>query len=1520
MSAPLHTVADEDGLRRAEAEADRLFNDPDGEVDYEPANSGEAGAAVARLAARFAGSGGTFNKIIENARAGAKVLSGDRLQGLGEIVQNADDVQATTVQFVLEPPELLVVHDGRPVALRDIHALASPWLTTKHDSAGATGRFGIGLVTLHALADSFEVHCGPYHVRFGDPLLAAVDEPRLPPGLAAPGSTGFRVLLKQGALEAEDLLSWTSRWDDSALLFCATVERVSFATGAGARTLALGWEELDSGSCDVGGRPVPVRRRKATAVGGRSWMVSSADAPSPAGLSRAHKATGSTTPVAVALLLSGGDESGQIHAGLPVVPTRLPLRANAQFDPIASRQALADQPWNDELAKLIADLWTEALLDLFDHQPTAAWAAIPLPHPAAEAEAVGPVARLEALVLDRSRTAIANRLSFAIGGDNVAIADLATEVLRLEGLLAPDELAELAELPAALPTEVRDIGGRWRSVLEDWRQAGADLPLAVTVADALVLAGDESRAPSAAVALAAAALEDGLGSQLGLAPSVVRADGHHMVPPGGTSPHVLVTGDGGLAGTLGMAVALHDAHLAENEGAQAVRDWLVSREALIDGMDVRAVLGRLAAAGTAGSRLRNALDDDQLRALRDAFEPLSQADWTAFGPGVGRAVVLDGFRFDPRGRKVELHTQPAAAYLPKSIDRVPDSFAVAAGATPKIQWLASRYSTVLKSPLGRGLGLGAQKFLGLLGAETAPRLAPHPALEPKYTSETKRGLAANILGSPTARSRRLQEMGADYTLDDRTCPELEAVLNDIARDRKATRRRQRAAAVLATLGRAWSSLGEAAEVPAVLGYYNWQSKGPVSAWWLWQAMTIPWLDDAAATAAAPIRLRLRTSSTIAVHGPNAPGYLHVAFAEARRDVLAALGVMGEPSTADLLDRLRSLRDRPTADDDPATDTAVIYQALAERLAGRTRIPGDVGVTALRRAFGQGHGLIRTSSGWKPPAALLRGPPVFGRHRDFVPHVRDTDRLWSTLQVRLPGVDDCIDVLAELARASASDVATEAVALDTLRLLVPLLEKGPANPAQARRLSRVSLLTSQGWMNTRPVYAVDDPMLAGGLSGEVPVWLPGGELAQFQSLFRLLRLTEISAADVVLVDGAAEVDEEATALFRDAVALLHVDLSRNDPATDDALRVSWASLAAIEVRVVPQLRVRVEGPMQPARTVNVAAKTDVDAGGVLFTDPDALRSVDCGGRVVAGLFAADRRRVAQAWLAAVQEALAGREAAPLELAAERAAAEEAATQADIAAKAQLAKLQGQAAGRRVPGAAGTKKRSGVGGPGGKAGAGAPADKSGSGTQGAGGAKPAPPRVLVDPDSLYVVDPNGKIVSPKSGKGGPGGRRPRARGHVSPRTGGAAPQGSTSARAYTDLEKETIGLRLARMVLASDAEEMIDLRAQHGVGADAMDKLKQFYELKVSAGAEPDRVTLEPSEISLAMSTPDFFLVVVSGVEGVEAQPRVRVIVDPTTQLRMVETSQVRLEGVKNSHSLVFDLKPGQPPTSAPEESP
>jgi hypothetical protein len=58
----------------------------------------------------------------------------------------------------------------------------------------------------------------------------------------------------------------------------------------------------------------------------------------------------------------------------------------------------------------------------------------------------------------------------------------------------------------------------------------------------------------------------------------------------------------------------------------------------------------------------------------------------------------------------------------------------------------------------------------------------------------------------------------------------------------------------------------------------------------------------------------------------------------------------------------------------------------------------------------------------------------------------------------------------------------------------------------------------------------------------------------------------------------------------------------------------------------------------------------------------------------------------------------------------------------------------------------------------------------------------------------------------------------------------------------------------------------------------------------------------------MSTPDFFLVVVSHVEGENARPKVRVIAEPVRQLHMAETSSVSFTGVRTSQSLVYDLVP------------
>ncbi|HEY5183034.1 MAG TPA: hypothetical protein VIJ07_25260 [Dermatophilaceae bacterium] len=149
------------------------------------------------------------------------------------------------MQFNQDVDELLAVHDGRPLTLCNVHALAAPWLTTKLGEASATGRFGIGLLTLHALSPVFDLHSVDYHLRLGDPTLKPIAEPTLPPGIAGPHETVLRVPLQQATLADCELLDWSSDWDDSSLLFLQSVRHVSFTVGETVRDLRLTSKPLE---------------------------------------------------------------------------------------------------------------------------------------------------------------------------------------------------------------------------------------------------------------------------------------------------------------------------------------------------------------------------------------------------------------------------------------------------------------------------------------------------------------------------------------------------------------------------------------------------------------------------------------------------------------------------------------------------------------------------------------------------------------------------------------------------------------------------------------------------------------------------------------------------------------------------------------------------------------------------------------------------------------------------------------------------------------------------------------------------------------------------------------------------------------------------------------------------------------------------------------------------------------------------------------------------------------------------
>ena len=309
-----------------------------------------------------------------------------------------------------------------------------------------------------------------------------------------------------------------------------------------------------------------------------------------------------------------------------------------------------------------------------------------------------------------------------------------------------------------------------------------------------------------------------------------------------------------------------------------------------------------------------------------------------------------------------------------------------------------------------------------------------------------------------------------------------------------------------------------------------------------------------------------------------------------------------------------------------------------------------------------------------------------------------------------------------------------------------------------------------------------------------------------------------------------------------------------------------------------------------------AKVDTTRNAIFVREPGELARVDGGGRALATLFKDGARLVAQAWRAACDRADEGISTRRVELAHQRASREAAELDVDD----RLAELQERSvqkhgysqvlAGRakdRVPQSPieGDEREQSL-----------PASLR---------------RTLVDPQALVLVDAKGRIK-----EGSPNvthGTRNRVvsvgSGLSEPIHSSLGPQNRTSPRGYTDLDKEDVGLELLRMLFSADQAEIHDLRAQRGVGADAVDQLTKYYELKVFASSEPDQVTLTDSEVQRALTTRDFFLVVVSNIEGTDARPTVRVVVDPLKQLHPTNQGNITLSGLHEAKSLVYKFVSG-----------
>ena len=1199
---------------------------------------------------------GLFEEIIESGEHFAKQVHSEATRGLQEVVQNADDQRAENIRFGFRRrsgrSELLIAHDGNPVEIGDVMRMALPLLSGSRADPDKIGRFGIGLKTLNQLGDRLAVHCPPvpgFEIRGGRiSRLARTAAPIRGFWDPSQRETLFVLRLEREEFDWAFFQAWLQTWDASSLLFlrslrCVTLTNLS--SGRQGKTIRCG---LDIGRPETTDLKIPkappAQRVTMREIDGRRrWTRYSLEYPRPRRLKATNKESGDTVKLQVAI--PGRSDRNRIHVGLPLEePSTLPYSFSAPFDPNVERTKLRDNnALNEWLIERIGDLVTAISLQRFAESPRSGWGSVPL---ATETAGESPWAseRIEKMVA-RQRRRVAEKVVLTLpGGAEMRLARLNFEHPEFDGLIDPERLdllwvrnweEEYGER-RALPRAWRDAG-RWRAFLTELE--GTE-PL--TASECLtILDWPDAELPAEGakwlVAMVDAGLRAGEEEALWKRRCVALADDGGRLSPAeieeqGTLLVHKAPKRGDLAADLNLAQPIARSFKARQEAAGRVRGWLSRRGVLRERASDQDALRALSRA-----RLDDPIDlrrrDKVLQRLRNSFEKLPSEQRERLGEKIGTNLGLAGHSFE-KGEKAPVLARLSEAYLPSAIDKNA-GWPTAAGQTPGLVWIDRRYSDLLRS---QSRGGGALSFLRALGAAVAPRLvaAPPPSTYTHATKlKNKRDLSAQhrdeLAAHPLATGLR----------DDWRSPDLDAVVADLVREKRATHRRKRAQALFLALDRGWSDLYERrATATAVHHRYSWQTDGEVSATWVAKLASAPWLStqEPRFRSAPPRDLTVLTKAAYEIEGEDLGKYAYeIEEKHVDSPVVDALEIQGRPRASSIVAQLESLRQAEVAGEE-------VHQAWVDHCYKglASYVPGgpygdrsDLTPAQLKRAFTTGRGsigLIRSGDRWLVPNEVRRGS-FLGVSLGWVDSAADP--LWDFLGVQSPSAADCVSVLTGLAETGEGDARSSEVL--AFRRLLELQAEGKLKRSALRELSL--RLHGGPRRNQGRVFAVANPAVAAALGEHWPTWNPPLPLAELAPLLPLLGLETIDEADFAaeipghLAAGSFEVQDEffaATGHFQDYLALHHPTLHQRLTASQ------WAELRSAHVIAGPGWKVRVRAKGRRPVLLGLRAHLFRDPLRLCLAHETEVADTETGGAAIAGFVVGDeeapeeRSTLALAW--------------------------------------------------------------------------------------------------------------------------------------------------------------------------------------------------------------------------------------------------------------------------------------------------
>lgn len=114
--------------------------------------------------------GDNSHRIIAN-------LYSDSTHFLYELLQNAQDAEATSVSFDLHPDRLETSHNGRAFSFSDVESITTIGSSTKSNEPNKIGKFGAGFKSVFSITDTPHIYSGTYNFKISDYIIPETIDP-----------------------------------------------------------------------------------------------------------------------------------------------------------------------------------------------------------------------------------------------------------------------------------------------------------------------------------------------------------------------------------------------------------------------------------------------------------------------------------------------------------------------------------------------------------------------------------------------------------------------------------------------------------------------------------------------------------------------------------------------------------------------------------------------------------------------------------------------------------------------------------------------------------------------------------------------------------------------------------------------------------------------------------------------------------------------------------------------------------------------------------------------------------------------------------------------------------------------------------------------------------------------------------------------------------------------------------------------------------------------------------------------